>query len=197
MNAYIWQYFQGDRGQNNITSCLLMDLKIRGWLSTPNHGELTYIDDNCGGQNKNICVVRFLMWLVKEKIFPRVTLLFLVKGHTKSSADRMFNLLKLTYHCPYIFSYDELHSVLSENEFLNVIKMAPSNFYDHLKGHYKHYRVPERVNFNTSNLFFIYVLNQGSQPTMLTKQDDKESPLLKDSLIPTPRNNTSKKLNPA
>ena len=36
-NAYIWQEFEGDRGQNNIASCLLMDLKIRGWLSTPNY----------------------------------------------------------------------------------------------------------------------------------------------------------------
>ena len=32
MNAYIWREFEDDRGQNNTTSCLLMDLKIRGWL---------------------------------------------------------------------------------------------------------------------------------------------------------------------
>ena len=75
--------------------------------------------------------------------------------------------------------------------------MAPSKFYDRLQWQYQHYRVPEKGNFNTIHVFCIYGLNQGSQPTMSTKQDDKESPLLKDSLIPTPRNNTSKKLNPA
>ena len=30
MNAYIWREFEGDCGQNNITSCLLMDLKLEG-----------------------------------------------------------------------------------------------------------------------------------------------------------------------
>ena len=50
MNAYIWRYFEGDRGQNNMTSCLLIDLKIREWLSKPNHGKLTYIAENCRGK---------------------------------------------------------------------------------------------------------------------------------------------------
>ena len=31
-----------------------MNLKIRGWLSIPNYGKLTYIADNCGGQKKNL-----------------------------------------------------------------------------------------------------------------------------------------------
>ena len=39
-------------------------------------------------------VVRFIMWLVEAKIFPKLNLLFLVKGHTKNSVDRIFNLLK-------------------------------------------------------------------------------------------------------
>ena len=46
-------------------------------------------------------------------------------------------------------------------------------------------------------MFCISELNQGSQPTMLTKQDDKESPVSKDSLLPTSRNRKTKKLNPA
>ena len=85
----------------------------------------------------------------------------------------MFNLLKLTYHCWYIFNYDELHSVISDNEFVNVIKMAPSNFNDRLKWQYQKYIVPEKVNFNTRHVFCISGLNQGSQPTMLTKQNEK------------------------
>ena len=105
-----------------------MDLKIRGWLSMPNYVDLKYIANNCGGQNKNMRALRFLMWLVEAKIFPKGTLFFLVKGHTKESADCMFKLLKLNYHCQDIFTNDELHSVLSENEFVNVIKMAQKSF---------------------------------------------------------------------
>ena len=89
------------------------------------------------------------------------------------------------------------HSVLSENKFFNVIKMAPSNFFDHLKWQDQHYRVPEKVNFNTRHVFCISGLNQGSQPIMLMKQDDKELPVHKDSLLPTSRNRKAKKLNPA
>ena len=54
MNSYICQEFEGDSGKNNITSCILMDLNIRWWLSTPNYGELTHISDNGGGKNKNM-----------------------------------------------------------------------------------------------------------------------------------------------
>ena len=53
INEYIWREFEGDQGTNNIASCLLMDLKQRGWLNSPNFSELTYIADNWGGQNKN------------------------------------------------------------------------------------------------------------------------------------------------
>ena len=70
-------------------------------MSTPNHGQLTYIAKNCGEQNKNMCVARFCMWLVEAIILPKAILLLLVKIHTKNSSDHMFNLLKLTYHCRY------------------------------------------------------------------------------------------------
>ena len=45
-------------------------------------------------------------------------------------------------------------------------------------------------------MFCISRLNQGSQPTILTKKDDKESPVRKDRLLPMSRNTKVKKLNP-
>ena len=101
------------------------------------------------------------MWLAEAKIFLKAPLLFLVKGHAKNSADRMFKLLKLTYHCRYIFTYDELHSVLSENGSVNVIKISPSNFHDHLKWQDQHYIITEKGYFNTRHVFYISGLNQG------------------------------------
>ena len=108
----------------------------------------------------------------------------------------MFNLLKLTYHFQDIFIYDELRSVLSEKDFFSVIKMVPSNFHDHLKWQDQHYRVPKKGDFNTRHMFYVSGLNQGLHPTMLTKQDDKESPVLEDSLLYTSSNSKAKKLNP-
>ena len=75
--------------------------------------------------------------------------------------------------------------------------MAPSNFYDHLKCQDQQYRVTEKGNFNTRHVFCIYGLKKSSQPTMSTKQDDKELPVRRDSLLPTSRNRKAKNLNPA
>lgn len=54
--------------------------------------------DNCGGENINRVVVCFLMWLVEMRYFPRIRLVFLMKGHTKNVADRLFMLLKISYY---------------------------------------------------------------------------------------------------
>ena len=105
--------------------------------------------------------------------------------------------MKITYHCQDIFTHDELHSVLGENEFLNVIKMSPRKFHDRLKWQDQNYRVPEKGNFNTRHVLCISELNQGSQSKKLTEQDDKESLVRKDRILPTPKNRKAKKLNPA
>jgi len=197
MNAYIWQEFEGDRGANNIASCLLMDLKKRGWLSSPNYCELTYIADNCGGQNKNKVVIRFLMWLVENKIFPQVKIFFLVKGHTKNAADRLFNLLKLTYHKRNIYTYDSLYNVLNENEYVDVLQMRPENFHNHLEWQNKFYRTPTGGEFKQTHVFTIYGKDRYKRtPSILVKQDDNESIIREDNLLPTTKSRKARKLLP-
>eukprot|EP00957_Ditylum_brightwellii_P071640 5446113-Ditylum_brightwellii.AAC.1 len=71
MNAYVWSEYEADRGANNITSCLLYEFQLQGWLSQTNYGDLIIIANNCRGQNKNKHVVRFLMWLVEARFFPK------------------------------------------------------------------------------------------------------------------------------
>ena len=204
MNAYIWQEFEGDRGANNIASCLLMDLKRRGFFDRPNYGELTYIADNCGGQNKNKIVVRFLMWLVENKVFPRVRLFFLVKGHTKNAADRMFNLLKNSYHNKDLFSYEQLHATLNENQYVDVFKMRPCHFHDHRKWQDKFYRNPAAGEFKRTHVFTICSANNGIpaignrefSATTLLKQDTTESTIRYDNLLPTTKNRKARKKTP-
>ena len=74
--------------------------------------------------------------------------------------------------------------------------MALSNFHDNLKWQDQQYRVPEKGNLNTRHVLCISGLNQGSQPTILTKQYDKESPVHKDILVPMSRNFKAKNLDP-
>ena len=205
MNAYIWREFEGDRGANNIASCLLMDLKRRGWMNGPNFSELTYIADNCGGQNKNKIVVRFLMWLVESKVFPRVRLFFLVKGHTKNAADRMFNLLKNHYHKRDIFTYEQLYDTLNTNQYVDVFKMRPCHFHDHRKWQDTIYKTPEGGEFKRTHVFTICAANSGIpalrnrrefSSTTLLKQDNKESTIRYNDLLPTTKSRKAQRLNP-
>eukprot|EP00957_Ditylum_brightwellii_P077825 5914697-Ditylum_brightwellii.AAC.2 len=152
-----------------------MDLKKWGWLNRHNYGELTYIANKCGGQNKNKVIVRFLMWLVETMVFPKVTLLFLMKGHTTNAADRMFNLLKLSYHAKDLFTYDVLHAALNENKYVDVMQMRKENFHNHLEWQDWHYCAPKVGDFNRSHVFTICRNNYSNGGTLLFKQDNVEA----------------------
>ena len=56
-----------------------------------------------------------------------------IRGHTKNSADRHFNLLKLQYHKRNIFTYDQLCEALDNNEYATVHKMHPADFKNNIK----------------------------------------------------------------
>ena len=84
MNTYIWSEGDAGRGANNIVSCLYWDLERRGIFSGEGKlGELALLCDNCAGQNKNRCVMKFAMWLVEAGFIRMVSLVFLIKGHKK------------------------------------------------------------------------------------------------------------------
>ncbi|KAJ0404135.1 hypothetical protein ATCC90586_005042 [Pythium insidiosum] len=50
--------------------------------------------DNCGAQNKNNHLVRFLLFLVDSGRLRAANLYFFVKGHTKNNCDRGFATFK-------------------------------------------------------------------------------------------------------
>ena len=60
-------------------------------------GELNIIFDNCSGQNKNNTVLKLAAWLKAMGFFCTMNFTFLVVGHTKNAADRLFNSLKHKY----------------------------------------------------------------------------------------------------
>ncbi len=66
-----------------------------------NHGlgemEVFLHADNCTGQNKNNAMIHYLLWRVQTGKHTRITLSFLVVGHTKFSPDLCFGLFKRLY----------------------------------------------------------------------------------------------------
>ncbi len=69
--------------------------------------------DNCTGQNKNNAMVQYLAWRVLTKRHTKITLSFLVVGHTKFTPDWCFGLFKRLYRRTSIGSLrDKLWSAL-------------------------------------------------------------------------------------
>ena len=105
LDAFIWGEGTANRGADNIVSCLNKYITKYGVVGEeqptsnqasrgPNLKRLVIIADNCSGQNKNNCVIKYCCWLVEAGWCGEVVLFFLVKGHTKNECDSKFNKLK-------------------------------------------------------------------------------------------------------
>ena len=86
--------------------------------------------DNCSGQNKNNYVLCLSVYLTMKKYFERVQIVFLVAGHTKNTADRLFNLLEIDYRKENIFFLSELIRVCNQNEYVTAHKVDWKVFED-------------------------------------------------------------------
>jgi hypothetical protein len=69
--------------------------------------------DNCAGQNKNNYILRLAPYIAEKGYFQEVHFIFLVVGHTKNVADRLFNILKKLYQNQNIFTMGMMMKVMS------------------------------------------------------------------------------------
>jgi hypothetical protein len=105
LHAYGYGEEHGGKGGNNVASLLMKHLEDRGFLDgTTKRKCLNIVMDNCAGQNKNNYVLRLAPYLVEKGFFQEVRFIFLVVGHTKNVADRLFNILKRLYRRKNIFT---------------------------------------------------------------------------------------------
>jgi hypothetical protein len=127
MNNYIWEEGTAGRGANNIISCLYYDLVKRGIIGSTGKPlkHLVIAADNCSAQNKNKAMIKFCMWLVEAGWVEEVTLMFLVKGHTKNDCDKMFNNLKQGTKGKNIWTGDDLDEAYMANnaEFISLTRI--------------------------------------------------------------------------
>ena len=93
-----------------------------------NHGlgekEVYLHADNCTGQNKNSCMVQYLTWRVMTQRHSKITLSFLVVGHTKFSPDWCFGLLKRKYRHTYVGSLKSISKVVNESANCNLAQLV-------------------------------------------------------------------------
>ena len=63
---------KGGKGGNEVTTLIMKYLSDKGYLNGTTQLDLSFIMDNCSGQNKNTYVLRLLAYLTMNKYFKTV-----------------------------------------------------------------------------------------------------------------------------
>lgn len=91
MVCYPYSEFDGRKGPNEVCTFLYDYFK----KYVDDGVEILFLfADNCGGQNKNHTLLRFVMALVELNWFDEVTINFPIRGHSYMPCDRDFGLIK-------------------------------------------------------------------------------------------------------
>ena len=107
---------------------------------------------NCTGQNKNGTIIKLAAYMCEMGWFKRVNLIFLIKGHTKNSCDRMFNLLKIRWHRANVYTYQQSLEILNEIDQVTVIDASHLHF-DYNTMLSKFYRQPVVGSISKNHVF--------------------------------------------
>ena len=103
------------KGANVVVSQLHHFFETHGLGET----EVFLHADNCTGQNKNNCMVQYLAWRILTGRHSKITISFLVVGHTKFVPDWCFGLLKQKYRRTKIGSLTGLAAVVNTSAMCN------------------------------------------------------------------------------
>lgn len=132
MYAHVYHEGMAKKGANNVASLLLKTLREINVLREGDPGgELNVVFDNCSGQNKNNTVLRLVPHLLEMGYFKKVNFVFLVVGHTKNAADRLFNTLKATYRDVNLYIMEELLECLNTSKRVTVMPAVEADFLDY------------------------------------------------------------------
>lgn len=133
LKAYVYDESVAGCGGNHVASLLIKDLRDSGLMDRSKGPGKHFVAafDNCPGQNKNNHVLKTLCaWLVEQKYFLKVTVLFLVKGHTKNPVDHLFNALKREYRMQNIETFDDLIPILNKSDDVIAEAATTDDFHD-------------------------------------------------------------------
>ncbi len=143
----------GEKGANNVASLIMKRLpKLNLLCKDSVGGELNIIVDNCFSQNKNNTVLKLPAWLMAMRYFKEIHFIFLVVGHTKNAADRLFISLKQDYWKQNLFTFDKLVRTLDKSLLLTIHPTLAEDFLDYSKLLDGLYR-PLTGNIKTNHIF--------------------------------------------
>ena len=174
-NLFVYYYYEGDakKGGNNVSSLLWR--KIQQEKIPENFDNLgplkeyVLVMDNCGGQNKNRMVIRLFLALTEIGFFNHCELLFLVRGHTKNTCDRMFTFLKKTFHYSNIYTHEQVHSNFNQSDYVTAERATTDYFFDMDSFLDNYYKNLESGSVNRSHVF---IMNHTQPGVIILKDHD-------------------------
>ena len=92
-NCFLWDETMAKKGSEEVCSCILKWFHIRRERGDT-FTKLRIFADNCYGQNKNIYVILSMLRLIHSQALEKVTIEFMVVGHSYLPCDRAFGSIE-------------------------------------------------------------------------------------------------------
>ena len=108
------------KGANTIVSLLHHFFQVHGLGESDIHLHA----DNCVGQNKNNTMLQYLLWHTNVGLHTKITLSFLIVGHTKFSPDWCFGLIKQRFRRTNVSSLDDIAMVVDQSANVNTPQLV-------------------------------------------------------------------------
>lgn len=135
---YIYHEGQGKKGSNNVVS-MLVDYLFK--LKPEQRQKIIIHCDNCTGQNKNNCMIKYLCWMVMKGYSQEIQLKFMVRGHTKFQVDSHFGMIKKKFQTIDCYNMQQVEDLINDSSEFNQTIQFPSR-------RFKEYREPLDLIFN-------------------------------------------------
>ncbi|KAK3737672.1 hypothetical protein RRG08_066359 [Elysia crispata] len=120
VNYLIDESVQAGKGSNCVVSLIHHFFENYGLGEVEVHLHA----DNCSGQNKNSCMMMYLLWRVLTGRHTKITLSFLIAGHTKFSCDWCFGLLKRKFKRTRVDSLGDMEDVVKDSARGNIAQLC-------------------------------------------------------------------------
>jgi hypothetical protein len=114
-------------------------------------------------------VLKLPVYLVEMGFFEEVQFMFLIAGHTKNPADRLFNLLKILYRSLNLFTMKQLITTVNTNEFVTAVQAEEEVYKDFFLYQQSFYKAFES---NTIKIYHIFSSHQDNKGDLRYYESD-------------------------
>lgn len=115
-NAYFYVHHEGiaHKSPNEVCSWL-HDYITKAKIRNPAYENLILFSDSCTGQNKNHCLLRYLMNLTDNVVFCNIDHYYLIRGHSFLPCDRNFGCIKrVLKKSDRVYSVEEYGNIITK-----------------------------------------------------------------------------------